>query len=111
MVATVPAASEQDIASAVAAAARAQPAWAALAAGKRAAVLRRFSDLMAQNASKLAEVGRILLILKAETHPNFSSTQYAWASRPLYMAERLRQPATSPISSQARLNRRTDNHL
>lgn len=67
MVATVPAASEQDVSSAVAAAARAQPAWAALAASKRASVLRKFSDLMAQNASKLAEVGKLsvpILILE-----------------------------------------------
>ncbi len=62
VVATVPTASEQDVSSAVAAAAKAQPAWAALAASKRARVLRKFSDLMAENASKLAEVRRLLFV-------------------------------------------------
>ncbi|KAK5047945.1 hypothetical protein LTR84_006135 [Exophiala bonariae] len=56
VVASVPSASEHEISLAVAAATKAQPAWAALAASKRAGILRRFSDLMSQNASKLAEL-------------------------------------------------------
>ncbi|KEF58269.1 uncharacterized protein A1O9_06195 [Exophiala aquamarina CBS 119918] len=61
VVATLPAACEEDISFAVAAAARAQPAWAALAASKRAGILRKFSDLMAENASKLAELDAICM--------------------------------------------------
>ncbi|KAJ9602733.1 hypothetical protein H2200_012927 [Cladophialophora chaetospira] len=68
VVATLPAASHEDISAAVAAAAKAQPAWAALAASKRASVLRKFSDLMAENASKLAELDAVCMGKPVSAH-------------------------------------------
>lgn len=55
-VAKVPIATEGDVDAAVEAAEKAQPFWAALPAYARADALRRFSQLLVQNASKLAEV-------------------------------------------------------
>lgn len=68
VIATVPAASEQDISAAVEAATRAQPAWAALAASRRASVLRRFAVLMAENASKLAELDAVCMGKPVSAH-------------------------------------------
>lgn len=52
----MPTAGEADIDAAVEAASRAQPLWAAKPAAIRAAAVRKFADLMEQNASKLSEV-------------------------------------------------------
>ena len=58
IIASLSAASEKDVQLAVDAAAKAQPAWAAQPALKRASVLRKFALLMEENAHKLAEVGK-----------------------------------------------------
>lgn len=54
--ARVPLASEQDVATAVAAARRAFPAWADTPPLKRARVLFRFKELLEQNQQRLAEL-------------------------------------------------------
>ncbi|MBL1107571.1 aldehyde dehydrogenase [Streptomyces sp. 5-8] len=54
VVATVPAASEEDVAAAVARAARAQRTWAALAPADRARLLRRFADVVDAHTEELA---------------------------------------------------------
>ncbi|MGW2424913.1 aldehyde dehydrogenase family protein [Streptomyces sp. NPDC001709] len=54
VVATVPAASEEDVAAAVARASRAQTAWAALAPADRARLLRRFADTVDAHIEELA---------------------------------------------------------
>ncbi|KAK4500577.1 hypothetical protein PRZ48_008766 [Zasmidium cellare] len=61
VIASVPAASEEDVELAVDAAKKAQPAWAALAAKDRAKVLRKFADLMEENAKLLAELDAVCM--------------------------------------------------
>ncbi|MET8806571.1 aldehyde dehydrogenase family protein [Streptomyces sp. NPDC004546] len=56
VVATVPAASEQDVAAAVARATRAQTGWAALAPADRARLLRRFADTVDAHLEELARL-------------------------------------------------------
>ncbi|MEW2129789.1 aldehyde dehydrogenase family protein [Streptomyces sp. NPDC005435] len=53
---TVPAASEDDVAAAVARAARAQESWAALAPADRARLLRRFADAVDAHTEELARL-------------------------------------------------------
>ncbi|KAK5694397.1 hypothetical protein LTR17_024847 [Elasticomyces elasticus] len=60
-VAHIPVAAAADVNTAVAAAKRAQPAWAARPASARAAVLRKFADLMQQNVARIAELDRVCL--------------------------------------------------
>ncbi|MFH9661367.1 aldehyde dehydrogenase family protein [Streptomyces sp. NPDC017248] len=55
-VATVPAASEEDVAAAVVRAVRAQRTWAALAAADRARLLRRFADAVDAHGEELARL-------------------------------------------------------
>ncbi|WP_405446296.1 aldehyde dehydrogenase family protein [Streptomyces achromogenes] len=55
-VATVPAASEEDVAAAVARAVRAQRTWAAVAPADRARLLRRFADVVDTRAEELARL-------------------------------------------------------
>ncbi|MEV5345083.1 aldehyde dehydrogenase family protein [Streptomyces achromogenes] len=55
-VATVPAASEEDVAAAVARAVRAQRTWAAVAPADRARLLRRFADVVDARAEELARL-------------------------------------------------------
>lgn len=55
-VATVPAASEEDVAAAVARAVRAQRTWAAVAPADRARLLRRFADVVDARAEELAQL-------------------------------------------------------
>ncbi|MEV6118254.1 aldehyde dehydrogenase family protein [Streptomyces sp. NPDC052109] len=54
VVATVPAASAEDVAAAVVRAARAQTGWAALAPADRARLLRRFADVVDAHTEELA---------------------------------------------------------
>lgn len=56
VVATVPAASRDDVAAAVARAATAQTAWAALAPGDRARLLRRFAATVDEHVEELARL-------------------------------------------------------
>ncbi|MFI9244400.1 aldehyde dehydrogenase family protein [Streptomyces sp. NPDC053086] len=56
VVATVPAASEEDVAAAVVRAARAQRKWAALAPADRARLLRRFADVVDGRTEELAQL-------------------------------------------------------
>ncbi|MEU8030235.1 aldehyde dehydrogenase family protein [Streptomyces sp. NPDC049099] len=56
VVATVPAASEEDVAAAVVRAARAQTGWAALAPADRARLLRRFADTVDAHVEELAQL-------------------------------------------------------
>jgi phenylacetaldehyde dehydrogenase len=56
VVATVPAASEQDVAAAVARATRAQTGWAALAPADRTRLLRRFADTVDAHLEELARL-------------------------------------------------------
>ncbi|GGW49857.1 aldehyde dehydrogenase [Streptomyces lucensis JCM 4490] len=56
VVATVPAASAQDVDAAVARAARVQPKWAALAPADRARLLRRFADVVDARTEELARL-------------------------------------------------------
>ncbi|MFI9806950.1 aldehyde dehydrogenase family protein [Streptomyces sp. NPDC052301] len=56
VVATVPAASEEDVAAAVVRAARAQTGWAALAPADRARLLRRFADTVDSHLEELAQL-------------------------------------------------------
>lgn len=56
VVATVPAASATDVDAAVAAAARAQTTWAALAPGDRARLLRRFATVVDGHLEELARL-------------------------------------------------------
>ncbi|MFG2880861.1 aldehyde dehydrogenase family protein [Streptomyces sp. NPDC048297] len=56
VVATVPAASEEDVAAAVVRAARAQTGWAALAPADRARLLRRFADVVDAHVEELAQL-------------------------------------------------------
>ncbi|GHE02102.1 aldehyde dehydrogenase family protein [Streptomyces alanosinicus] len=56
VVATVPAASEQDVAAAVLRAVRAQTRWAALAPADRARLLRRFADVVDAHTEELAQL-------------------------------------------------------
>lgn len=56
VVATVPAASAEDVAAAVARAARAQTGWAALAPADRARLLRRFADTVDAHVEELAQL-------------------------------------------------------
>ncbi|MEV5431301.1 aldehyde dehydrogenase family protein [Streptomyces sp. NPDC052701] len=56
VVATVPAASAQDVDTAVRRAARAQTAWAALAPGDRARLLRRFAAAVDEHVEELARL-------------------------------------------------------
>ncbi|MFI8205760.1 aldehyde dehydrogenase family protein [Streptomyces sp. NPDC085937] len=56
VIATVPAASPADVDSAVARAARAQTAWAALAPGERARLLRRFAAAVDDHVEELARL-------------------------------------------------------
>ncbi|MFI2201200.1 aldehyde dehydrogenase family protein [Streptomyces sp. NPDC020192] len=56
VVATVPAASAQDVAAAVVRAARAQTRWAALAPADRARLLRRFADVVDAHTEELAQL-------------------------------------------------------
>ncbi|MFF7093579.1 aldehyde dehydrogenase family protein [Streptomyces rubradiris] len=56
IVATVPAASEEDVAAAVARAVRAQRTWAALAPADRARLLRRFADVVDAHTEELARL-------------------------------------------------------
>jgi len=102
VIAIVLAASEQDIAAAVDAATKAQPAWASLASSKRASVLRKFADLMADNASKLAEVADSTSHICVEADIASSSTRSAWGSQCRRIVERSRLHATSPTSSLAK---------
>ncbi|WTO38276.1 aldehyde dehydrogenase family protein [Streptomyces achromogenes] len=55
-VATVPAASEEDVAAAVARAVRAQRTWAAVAPADRARLLRRFADVVDTRTEELARL-------------------------------------------------------
>ncbi|MFG2930467.1 aldehyde dehydrogenase family protein [Streptomyces achromogenes] len=55
-VATVPAASEEDVAAAVARAVRAQRTWAAVAPADRARLLRRFADVVDTRTEELAQL-------------------------------------------------------
>ncbi|MFI9426502.1 aldehyde dehydrogenase family protein [Streptomyces achromogenes] len=55
-VATVPAASEEDVAAAVARAVRAQRTWAAVAPADRARLLRRFADVVDARTEELARL-------------------------------------------------------
>ncbi len=55
----MPIAGQADIDAAVAAAAKAQPAWSATSASDRAAVVRKYADLMMANAEQLAEVSSV----------------------------------------------------
>ncbi|MEU2927672.1 aldehyde dehydrogenase family protein [Streptomyces sp. NPDC007251] len=56
VVATVPAASEEDVAAAVVRAVRAQTGWAALAPADRARLLRRFADTVDAHLEELARL-------------------------------------------------------
>ncbi|MEU0915220.1 aldehyde dehydrogenase family protein [Streptomyces althioticus] len=56
VIATVPAASPADVDAAVARAARAQTAWAALAPGERARLLRRFAAVVDDHVEELARL-------------------------------------------------------
>ncbi|MGW2952160.1 aldehyde dehydrogenase family protein [Streptomyces eurythermus] len=56
IVATVPAASEEDVAAAVVRAVRAQRTWAAVAPADRARLLRRFADVVDAHAEELARL-------------------------------------------------------
>ncbi|MGV9281539.1 aldehyde dehydrogenase family protein [Streptomyces sp. NPDC003730] len=56
VIATVPAASAADVDAAVARAVRAQPAWAALAPGDRARLLRRFAAVVDEHLEELARM-------------------------------------------------------
>ncbi|MGJ5750339.1 phenylacetaldehyde dehydrogenase [Streptomyces puniciscabiei] len=56
VVATVPAASEEDVAAAVVRAKRAQTGWAALAPADRARLLRRFADTVDAHLEELAQL-------------------------------------------------------
>ncbi|MGV9339318.1 aldehyde dehydrogenase family protein [Streptomyces sp. NPDC003688] len=56
LLATVPAASEDDVAAAVTRAARAQETWAALAPADRARLLRRFADTVDAHTEELARL-------------------------------------------------------
>ncbi|MEV5875969.1 aldehyde dehydrogenase family protein [Streptomyces sp. NPDC052101] len=56
VVATVPAATEEDVAAAVVRAARAQSGWAALAPADRARLLRRFADVVDAHTEELAQL-------------------------------------------------------
>ncbi|GGR87069.1 MULTISPECIES: aldehyde dehydrogenase family protein [Streptomyces] len=56
IVATAPAASEEDVAAAVARAVRAQRTWAALAPADRARLLRRFADVVDARTEELARL-------------------------------------------------------
>ena len=56
VVARMPIAEHADIEAAVSVATKAQPEWSRRSAGSRAAVVRKFADLMAANAEKLGEV-------------------------------------------------------
>ena len=56
VVATVPAAGEEDVAAAVVRAARAQRTWAALAPADRARLLRRFADVVDGHTEELAQL-------------------------------------------------------
>ncbi|MEU2437849.1 aldehyde dehydrogenase family protein [Streptomyces rubradiris] len=56
IVATVPAASEEDVAAAVVRAVRAQRTWAALAPADRARLLRRFADVVDAHTEELARL-------------------------------------------------------
>nr|WP_218936109.1 aldehyde dehydrogenase family protein [Actinomadura citrea] len=56
VVARCPSGSPEDVRTAVAAAARAQPAWAALPAAERVARLTRWADAVAEHAAELAEL-------------------------------------------------------
>ncbi|MFD8807336.1 aldehyde dehydrogenase family protein [Streptomyces sp. NPDC059597] len=56
LLATVPAASEDDVAAAVTRAARAQETWAALAPADRARLLRRFADAVDAHTEELARI-------------------------------------------------------
>ncbi|MEV6050016.1 aldehyde dehydrogenase family protein [Streptomyces sp. NPDC052107] len=56
VVATVPAASEEDVAAAVVRATRAQTGWAALAPADRARLLRRFADTVDAHLEELAQL-------------------------------------------------------
>ncbi|GGU95323.1 aldehyde dehydrogenase [Streptomyces filipinensis] len=56
VVATVPAASEEDVAAAVVRASRAQTGWAALAPADRARLLRRFADTVDAHVEELAQL-------------------------------------------------------
>ncbi|MYQ44130.1 aldehyde dehydrogenase family protein, partial [Streptomyces sp. SID4985] len=56
LVATVPAASADDVAAAVTRAARAQETWAALAPADRARLLRRFADTVDAHTEELARL-------------------------------------------------------
>ena len=53
--------SEKDIDDAVAAAKKAQPAWAALSGWQRAAIMLKFADLLDKNADKLARLEGIAM--------------------------------------------------
>ncbi|KAF2159958.1 hypothetical protein M409DRAFT_37826 [Zasmidium cellare ATCC 36951] len=68
LIASVPAASEKDVQLAVDATKKAQPAWAALAAKDRAKVLRKFADLMEQNAGYLAELDAVCMGKPVSAH-------------------------------------------
>ncbi|KAL2835660.1 aldehyde dehydrogenase domain-containing protein [Aspergillus pseudoustus] len=61
LVADIPIAEEDDIDRVVAAAEKAQPAWARLPARKRAAVIRKFADLMDQNKDRLSELDSVCM--------------------------------------------------
>ncbi len=72
-IASVPRMGADDARRAVAAAERAYPAWRALLAKERAAILRRFADLMVEHAEDLAvlmvlEQGKPLAEARAEIH-------------------------------------------
>ncbi|MGW3465744.1 aldehyde dehydrogenase family protein, partial [Streptomyces olivaceoviridis] len=56
VVATVPAATAEDVDAAVARAARAQTRWAALAPADRARLLRRFADVVDAHTEELARL-------------------------------------------------------
>ena len=56
VIADISNAQKEDVDKAVAAAQKAQPAWAKTPAYMRARILRKFSDLLHENAAKVAEV-------------------------------------------------------
>ncbi|THC89608.1 hypothetical protein EYZ11_010940 [Aspergillus tanneri] len=66
--AKIPIALREDVDAAVEAAGKAQPQWAALPAHIRGDVLRKFSNLMAENVSKLAELDSICMGKPVGTH-------------------------------------------
>lgn len=81
LVGTVPAASEADIAAALASAARGFKVWSSVSAWDRAAVLRRAADLLRERNEKAArimstETGKPLAEARAEV--NASADQFEW---------------------------------